>query len=164
MDLEVPCRDTDPVENANMEAKVEPLAFTIDFGDSENIEEKAKKFERFAQRSSQRKVKSPRQEKDSDAEGTKVEKYKQDTEDKQIAKVLNKEKSNLVRTDLTSRKLSEKNVYMNLNGMERLDINNARKEKEEVNDEVSSQTGTYTMEEEEELNQVIEMMFNHLNV
>ena len=163
MDSEVHCRDTDPVENANMEAKVEHLAFTIDFCDSENLKEKAKKFEKFAQRSSQRKVKSPRQDKYIDTEGTK-NKHNEDTEDKQMARVLNKEKSNLARTDWTSRKLSEKNVHANLNGMERLDINNARKEKQEVNDEVSSQTGTYTMEEEEELNQVIEMLFNHHNV
>ena len=127
MDLEVPCRDTDPVENTNMEAKVEPLAFTIDFGDSENLEEKAKKFERFAQRSSQRKVKSPRQDKDIEAERGNIEKTKQ-IEDKQRV------------------------------GMERLDINNEREDTQEVNDEVSSQTGTYTMEEEEEMNQVIEII------
>jgi hypothetical protein len=78
MDLEIPCRDTDPVENASMEVKVEPLAYTIDFGDDSNLEEKAKKFERFAQRSSQRKIKSPRQDTFSNEkpEGINIEKSK----------------------------------------------------------------------------------------
>ena len=168
MDLEVPCRDTDPVDNAGMEANVEPLAFTIDFGDSENLEEKAKKFERFAQRSSQRKVKSPRQDKtaDKDFEGTNIENTKdnEDAEDKQRAKVFHRDKSILARTGWTNQKLREQNVYTrSANRVERLDIQDITDEKDdkqEVNDDVSSQTGTYTMEEEEELNQVKDLQFN----
>ena len=63
MDSETLCRDTDPIKNANIAVKGETLAFTIEFGDQDNNEEKAKKFERFAQRSSQRQVNSLRLDK-----------------------------------------------------------------------------------------------------
>ena len=167
MDLEIPCRDTDPVENASMEVKVEPLAFTIDFGDDENLEEKAQKFERFAQRSSQRKVKSPRQDKCSnEPEGTNIEKSKHysECEDRQRSKMFNREKSNLARAGGTSRCVKEKNVCSrNLSGIKKLNIQDkikVEKDKLEVNDEVTSHTGTYTMEEEEEMKQVKYMLLN----
>ena len=161
MDLEVPCRDTDTMESACKDVKVEPLAFTIDFGDGDNLEEKAKKFERFAQRSSLRKVKSPRQEKDSnEAEKTTKENSNgnEDIINRHRAKGFDREKSNLTRTDQTSQKLTERNVCSTtLSDMERLniqDIHNAREDTIEDNDEVTSQTGTYIMEEDEELSQV----------
>eukprot|EP00092_Neocalanus_flemingeri_P011503 GFUD01012397.1.p1 GENE.GFUD01012397.1~~GFUD01012397.1.p1 ORF type:complete len:537 (+),score=171.63 GFUD01012397.1:46-1656(+) len=159
MDLELPCRDTDPVENTGMEAKAEPLAFTIDFGDGENIEEKTKKFERFAQRSSLRKVKSPRLDKNAGKDNVETEgANNEETKDGQRAKVPNREKSNLTRTDRSSQKSKEQNAYIRtVNGLERVDIRDkskARADKKEVDEEVTSQTGTYTMEEEEELNQV----------
>jgi len=61
---EIPCRDTDPDPYLTMsvqeEDRASPIAFTVDFGGQENAEEKHKKLERFALRSSQRKPKSPR--------------------------------------------------------------------------------------------------------
>ena len=94
MDSEIPCRDTDPVENANMAVKGETLAFTIDFGDHDDNKEKAKRFEWFAQRSSQRRVNSPRLDiSNSAGKETNIENPKQ-SEEKQRAKVLNIEKSN----------------------------------------------------------------------
>ena len=64
-----PCRDTDPV-NMNLVGKTtDTMAFTINFGgDDINQEQKVKKFERFAQRSSLRRVNSPRQEKTAEKE------------------------------------------------------------------------------------------------
>jgi len=66
---EVPVRDTDPDpynNNFNMNHNIQdedrssPIAFTVDFGNSPgNNEEKNRKLERFALRSSQRKVMSP---------------------------------------------------------------------------------------------------------
>ena len=62
MDNEVPCRDTDPVNMNLVNKTADTMAFTVDFGQQEiNQEEKVKKFERFAQRSSLRRVNSPRQ-------------------------------------------------------------------------------------------------------
>ena len=62
MDNEVPCRDTDPVNMNLVNRTAETMAFTVDFGQQDiNQEEKVKKFERFAQRSSLRRVNSPRQ-------------------------------------------------------------------------------------------------------
>jgi len=64
---EVPCRDTDPDPGLAMDIKEEdrdsPVAFTINFGGGEEtVEEKNKRMERFALRSSQRKPRSPRLE------------------------------------------------------------------------------------------------------
>ena len=62
MENEVPCRDTDPVNMNLVNKTADTMAFTVDFGQQEiNQEEKVKKFERFAQRSSLRRVNSPRQ-------------------------------------------------------------------------------------------------------
>ena len=69
MDNEVPCRDTDPVNMNLVNKSGDTMAFTIDFGNTElNQEEKVKKFERFAQRSSLRRVNSPRQQEKGDKE------------------------------------------------------------------------------------------------
>lgn len=61
---EIPCRDTDPdpylAMNVQEEDRASPIAFTVDFGGHDNLEEKHKKLERFALRSSQRKPRSPR--------------------------------------------------------------------------------------------------------
>ena len=151
MDLEIPCRDTDPVENANMAVKGETLAFTIDFGDHDDYEEKAKKFERFAQRSSQRRVNSPRLDNcNKEGEETNIEKPKQ-SEDKQSAKVLNREKSILSRDSGTRLNVMEQN---DLRSKDRIKTSHKEKEKQDVVDEVKSDTGTYTMDEEEELERV----------
>ena len=156
MDLEIPCRDTDPVENANMAVKGETLAFTINFGDQDDDEEKAKKFERFAQRSSQRRVNSPRLD-NSNKEGkeTNTEKPKQG-EGKQRAKVLNREESNLSRVSGTHINVIEQN---SLRIKDRRKTSHTEKEIQDVDDEVKSDTGTYTMDEEEELEKVKRISF-----
>ena len=152
MDLEIPCRDTDPVDKAGMAVKGETLAFTIDFGSSDNSSEKAKKFERFAQRSSQRRVLSPRQGKGNTEEnGTEEDKSKQSEvpEDRQAAKVFNREKSNIGR--VTTENVTKKNVQ---GMMEKLNIQDMESDKVDDNDEAKSTTGTYTMDEDEDLETV----------
>eukprot|EP00092_Neocalanus_flemingeri_P103549 GFUD01132533.1.p1 GENE.GFUD01132533.1~~GFUD01132533.1.p1 ORF type:complete len:522 (-),score=129.92 GFUD01132533.1:691-2256(-) len=61
---DIPCRDTDPdpymASTVQDEDRASPLAFTVHFGGKDNLEEKQKKLERFALRSSQRKPQSPR--------------------------------------------------------------------------------------------------------
>ena len=98
MDLEIPCRDTDHINTDRMAVKGETLAFTIDFGGSDSSSEKAKKFERFAQRSSQRRVLSPRQ-RNTEEEGTKREELKRSDDHKaqQRTSGINREKSNMAR-------------------------------------------------------------------
>ena len=151
MDSEIPCRDTDPVENANMAVKGETLAFTIDFGDHDDNKEKAKRFERFAQRSSQRKVNSPRMNiSNSVGKETNIENPKQ-SEEKQRAKVLNIEKSNLSRVSGTRLKVNEQN---GLRSEDKRRTSQNEKEKQDVDDEVKSNTGTYNMDEVEDLEKV----------
>ena len=163
MDSEVPCRDTDSVDNSDMEAKVEPLAFTIEFDDQDNLEKKAKKFERFSQRSSLRKVLSPRLHKATDKRiiETKDEPKEESkhNQDRQKDKVFNREKSNLARTGWSSQKSKMNNVHIRAeNGKEILkiqDVTNALENSPKKNDEVASQTGTYDLEEEEDQSQVL---------
>ena len=151
MDSEIPCRDTDPIENANMAIKGETLAFTIDFGDRDDYEDKAKKFERFAQRSSQRRVNSPRMENSKNTvEETNIEEPKQ-TEEIQRAKVLNREKSNLSRVIGSRLKVTEQGGFRN---EDRRKISNKEKEQQDVEDEVNSNPGTYTMDEDEDIEKV----------
>ena len=165
MVLEVPCRDTDSIENIVMEPKVEQLSFTIDFGDHDNLEEKTKKFERFAQRSSLRKVLSPRLNKASDKQKVETKDVKKDESkhsesaaDRNKPRMLKREKSILARTGWSRRSSKENNVHAEaLKDIESLNIQESTLIQEnttEVNDEVASQTGTYDLEEEEELNQV----------
>ena len=153
MDKEIPCRDTDPVDNADMAMKGETLAFTIDFsGGSDNSSEKAKKFERFAQRSSLRRVLSPRQGKGNNEEnGTKEEKSEPSevTEDTHAEKVFNREKSKIGR--VTTENVTKKNVQ---GMMENLNIQDIVSDKVDDNDEAKSITGTYTMDEDEDLETV----------
>ena len=61
MDVEVPCRDTDSEEAPQRLQKNETVAFTINFGEKRDEQYSTKKFERFAQRSSQRRIDSPKQ-------------------------------------------------------------------------------------------------------
>ena len=153
MDTEIPCRDTDPVDNAEMAVKGETLAFTIDFGGgSDNSSEKAKKFERFAQRSSLRRVLSPRQGKSNNEEnGTKEGKSEPSkvTEGAHAAKVFIREKSNIGR--VTTENVTKKNVQ---GMMEKLNIQDIESDKVDDNDEAKSTTGTYTMDEDEDLETV----------
>ena len=156
MDLEIPCRDTDPVENANMAVKGETLAFTISFGDHDDNEEKAKKFERFAQRSSQRRVNSPRLDNSNkEGEETNTEKPKQ-SEGKQRTKLLNREKSNLSRVSGTHLNVIDQS---GLRSEDKRKTIHKGKEKQDVDDEVKSDTGTYTMDEEDELEKVKLILF-----
>ena len=59
--MEVPCRDTDCEEAPQKLQKNDTVAFTINFGEKCNEQDLTKKFERFAQRSSQRRINSPKQ-------------------------------------------------------------------------------------------------------
>ena len=68
MDSEVPCRDTDPEEAPNKLLQNETVAFTINFGEKLDEQNLTKKFERFAQRSSQRRINSPKQRRSSNSE------------------------------------------------------------------------------------------------
>ena len=68
MDSEVPCRDTDPEEAPNKLLQNETVAFTINFGEKLDEQDLNKKFERFAQRSSQRRINSPKQRRSSNSE------------------------------------------------------------------------------------------------
>ena len=149
MDSEIPCRDTDPVENANMAVKGETLAFTIDFGDHDDNKEKAKRFERFAQRSSQRRVNSPRLDNsNSESEKNNKEKSKQ-SEDKQRTILFNRENSDLSRASGTRLEVNEQNSLRSKDKQK-----TSHKEKQDDDDEVKSSAGTYTMDEEENLEKV----------
>ena len=149
MDSEIPCRDTDLIESDNMAAKGETLASTIDFNDHENNEESAKRFERFAQRSSQRRVNSPRLD-NSNSEGEKNNKEKsKQSEDKQRTKLLNRENSDLSRASGTRLEVNDQNSLRSEDKQK-----TTHKEKQEDDDEVKSSTGTYTMDEEEDLEKV----------
>ena len=63
MDVETPSRDTDNVENESVERSNDALAFTINFEDTDDVDEKTKKFERFALRSSLRQLKTTKEDK-----------------------------------------------------------------------------------------------------
>ena len=148
MDSEIPCRDTDDINTDNMAVKGETLAFTIDFGGSDNSSEKAKKFERFAQRSSQRRVCSPRQGNKKEEE-TKSDDHKA----KQRTIVLNREKSNMARVIRTNDN-SKNNVKNVRRTMDDILVHDLELDKEFEKDEAQSSTGTYTMDEDEELKKV----------
>ena len=152
MDLEIPCRDTDDINTDNMAVKGETLAFTIDFGGSDNSSEKAKKFERFAQRSSQRRVCSPRQGNKKEEE-TKREELKQSDDHKQRTIVLNREKSNMARVIRTNDN-SKNNVQNVQRTMDDMHVQDLEMDKEFEKDEAQSSTGTYTMDDDEELKKV----------
>jgi len=83
---EIPCRDTDPdpylAMNVQEEDRASPIAFTVDFGGHDNLEEKHKKLERFALRSSQRKPRSPRGNTKPGAEADKQMKTRSKAKDK----------------------------------------------------------------------------------
>ena len=59
--MEVPCRDTDCEDAPLKLQRNDTVAFTINFGEKSSEEDLTKKFERFAQRSSQRRINSPKQ-------------------------------------------------------------------------------------------------------
>jgi hypothetical protein len=147
MDSEIPCRDTDSLENANMAVRGDTLAFTIDFGDQDDNKEKAKRFERFAQRSSQRRVNSPRLDSSNNGcKETNMEIPKQSV-DKQRAK----ERSNLSRA---SGARLDVNEQVSLKSEENQKTSHKEKEKQDVDEDVKSSTGTYTMDEEGDLEKV----------
>ena len=154
MDSEIPCRDTDDINTDNMAVKGETLAFTIDFGGSDNSSEKAKKFERFAQRSSQRRVCSPRQGNKKEEEPN-IEELKQgdDHKAKQRTIVLNREKSNMARVIRTNDN-SKNNVQNVRRTIDNMHVHNLELDEEFEKDETQSSTGTYTMDEDEELKKV----------
>merc|ERR1711915_861180 len=54
--------------NAKEARKNETVAFTINFGEKSDEQDLTKKFERFAQRSSQRRINSPKQRRSNDSE------------------------------------------------------------------------------------------------
>ena len=160
-----PCRDTDPV-NMNLVGKTtDTMAFTINFGgDDINQEQKVKKFERFAQRSSLRRVNSPRQEKTAEKEkcedkervnnnsltvnlnkSSESEKKSGDTSPSKTSKEsrITKERRSTVVLEKGMRSVSHNRLESR-----RKDTGGTRKSS--CNEDALSHTGTYTMEEDVE--------------
>lgn len=116
MEAEVPCRDTDPVtsmDTKDIASADTALAFTIDFGEGDgDVEEKARRFERFAQRSSQRKVKSPRQEAKTEEKEDAAPKLEEERKEEGVRRnstfskpAWPREKSDLEKKELVGRKV-----------------------------------------------------------
>ena len=161
-----PCRDTDPV-NMNLVGKTsDTMAFTIDFGgDDINQEEKVKKFERFAQRSSLRRVQSPRQEKTAEKE-----KLSDESKANNNSLTVNLNKSHPTRpvspvsptsptkpakeSRLTKERRSTVLLEKGLRSVSHNRLDSRRKEtggaRKVSNEDALSHTGTYTMEEDVE--------------
>jgi len=152
MEIEIPCRDTDPIDG-KMVTKGETLAFTIDFGGSDTSSEKAKKFERFAQRSSQRRTASPRDVKQENNEAMTNQASWTQT-DKTLGKLCtdyHQEKKNISKERATIQNEKVQNVQRTF---DRIKIKDLEIDNEDEKDEVRSSTGTYVMEDEEELKEV----------
>ena len=167
MDNEVPCRDTDPVNMNLVNRTADTMAFTIDFGQQDiNQEEKVKKFERFAQRSSLRRVNSPRQqekvEKDKVNEDNKVNNNNNTVCDttKKVAETrasktttqtpsppVSKERRNTVVLEKSSINLPGRSMSHNRLSTRKI-ISSTRKSS--GNDDALSHTGTYTMDDEQD--------------
>ena len=138
MDLETPSRDTDTLENESAEKKSnDALAFTIDFGDTDDMDEKTKKFERFAQRSSLRQLKTRKEDKigssivDSERE-------------------MQSDKKRLTRTAITRHARSDIATDAECD----IDIKDTVNNAVEDTDDNISQAGTYVMEEEDDIGKV----------
>ena len=155
-----PCRDTDPV-NMNLVGKTsDTMAFTIDFGgDDINQEEKVKKFERFAQRSSLRRVQSPRQEKTAEKE-----KLSEESRANNNSLTVNLNKSDPAsppsptkppkETRITKERRSTVVLEKGPRSISHNRLDSRRKEsggaRKASNEDALSHTGTYTMEEDVE--------------
>ena len=157
-----PCRDTDPV-NMNLVGKTsDTMAFTIDFGgDDINQEEKVKKFERFAQRSSLRRVQSPRQEKTAEKE-----KLSEESKANNNSLTVNLNKSSPAspaaspasptkpakESRLTKERRSTVVLERGLRSVSHNRLDSRRREsgatRKASNEDALSHTGTYTMEED----------------
>ena len=146
------------------------MAFTINFGgDDINQEQKVKKFERFAQRSSLRRVNSPRQEKTSEKE--KSEESKERVNNNSLTVNLNKssesekksEESSPSKSSTESRFTKERRstvvLEKGLRSVSHNRLESRRKEtgasrKSSGNEDALSHTGTYTMEDDVESRKV----------
>lgn len=158
MDNEVPCRDTDPVNMNLVNRTADTMAFTVDFGQQEiNQEEKVKKFERFAQRSSLRRVNSPRQK-----ESEKVceeNKTNNNNNSEGVKKSPAFTKSSPVTKERRSTVVLERSPGGRSVSHTRLGARatpGARKSS--GNEDALSHTGTYTMDNEEQDNKKVMMM------
>ena len=160
MDNEVPCRDTDPVNMNLVNRTADTMAFTVDFGQQEiNQEEKVKKFERFAQRSSLRRVNSPRQK-----ESEKMcEENKTNNSNNNNSEGVKKSpaftKSSPVTKERRSTVVLERSPGGRSVSHNRLGARAAvRARKSSGNEDALSHTGTYTMDNEEQDNKKVMMM------
>ena len=175
MDNEVPCRDTDPVNMNLVNKSGDTMAFTIDFGNKTelNQEEKVKKFERFAQRSSLRRVNSPRQqgEKEKMTDDVKTNNNNNNTCDKDTKKSENKANTSTTSSTPSPSAKDRRNTVVlekpsirslsqsRLSSVVRKSVGAMRKSVSGVsgagnNDDALSHTGTYTMEEEHDIKKV----------
>ena len=155
MDNEVPCRDTDPVNMNLVNRTAETMAFTVDFGQQDiNQEEKVKKFERFAQRSSLRRVNSPRQK-----ETEKVceeNKTNNNNNGETVKKSPAFTKSSPVTKERRSTVVLERSPGGRSVSHSRLGARGAATaRKSSGNEDALSHTGTYTMDSEEHDNKKV---------
>ena len=157
MDNEVPCRDTDPVNMNLVNRTADTMAFTVDFGQQEiNQEEKVKKFERFAQRSSLRRVNSPRQK---ESEKACDENKNNNNNSEAVKKSPAFTKSSPVTKERRSTVVLERSPGGRSVSHTRLGTRAAaRARKSSGNEDALSHTGTYTMDNEEQDNKKVVMM------
>ena len=152
MDNEVPCRDTDPMNMNLVNRTADTMAFTVDFGQQEiNQEEKVKKFERFAQRSSLRRVNSPRQkesEKQCDENKTNNNNSSEGLKKSPAftkSFPVTKERRSTVVLERSPGGRSVSHSRLGTRGM-----TSSRARKSSGNEDALSHTGTYTMDNEEQ--------------
>ena len=159
MENEVPCRDTDPVNMNLVNRTADTMAFTVDFGQQEiNQEEKVKKFERFAQRSSLRRVNSPRQkESEKQCEENKTNNNNNNTSEG-VKKSPAFTKSSPVTKERRGTVVLERSPGARSVSHSRLGTRGAassRVRKSSGNEDALSHTGTYTMDNEEQDNKKV---------
>ena len=164
MDNEIPCRDTDPVNMNLVNRTADTMAFTVDFGQQEiNQEEKVKKFERFAQRSSLRRVNSPRQK---ETEKVSEENKTNNNNSEGVKRSPALAKSSPVTKERRSTVVLERSPGGRSVSHSRLGARQtqaARAGKTSGNEDALSHTGTYTMDDAEQDNKkVINSMLGHL--
>ena len=160
MDTEVPCRDTDPVNMNLINKTADNMTFTIDFSQQQlNQEEKMKKFERFAQRSSLRRGNSPRNSDKSDDKKQGEDNNKPAVSDNKTKESTSERRNTVVleRSSLTSRlssvtgEMKGRSVSHN-RLMSRKPVTRTKKSSE--NEDALSHTGTYTMDEDQNYKKV----------
>ena len=168
MDNEVPCRDTDPVNMNLVNRTADTMAFTVDFGQQEiNQEEKVKKFERFAQRSSLRRVNSPRQ-KESEKQ-CEENKTNNNNTSEGVKKSPAFTKSSPVTKERRGTVVLERSPGARSVSHSRLGTRGAassRGRKSSGNEDALSHTGTYTMDNEEQDNKkvlIVDHSLSHLD-